>query len=164
MAASVVMNRYGQRLGTANQRVAVADGPWDWQRRALGDVRCAIVAGLRAAMKRTAEGTQLDSSVDGSRIGKLWIDGEPVPHYPYRRPPPLDENDVEENNEYEGLYLAGIPAEPSDKGRGLEQQTATSSSPRLYSAPTGPVAVKSAAVNSLSPSSTFFPGWNHLQT
>ena len=114
MAASVVMNRYGQRLGTADQRIAVADGPWDWQRRALGDARCAIVAGLRAAMKRTEEGMQLDTSVDGSRIGRLWIDGEPVPHYPYRRPPPLDENDFKENNEYEGLYLAGIPTEPTN--------------------------------------------------
>ncbi|KAH6650355.1 hypothetical protein F5144DRAFT_478227 [Chaetomium tenue] len=26
------------------------------------------------------------------------------------RPPPLDENGVGENNEYESLYLAGIPA------------------------------------------------------
>ncbi|EAQ92913.1 predicted protein [Chaetomium globosum CBS 148.51] len=25
------------------------------------------------------------------------------------KPPPLDENDVRQNNEYEGLYLAGTP-------------------------------------------------------
>jgi hypothetical protein len=106
---------------------------------------------------------QLGSNVDGSRIGRLWIDGEPAPHYPYRRPPPLDENDVKENNEYEGLYLAGMPVESSDKGRGLEQQTTASRNPRLYSAPNGPAIVKSASANSLSPSSTFFSGWNHLQ-
>jgi hypothetical protein len=161
MAESVVMNRYGQRLGTADQRVAVADGPWDWQRRALGDARCAIVAGLRAGMKRTGEGIQLDGSANASRIGRLWRDGEPAPHYPYRRPPPLDENDVKENNEYEGLYLAGIPTEPLDKGKGAEQQyTAPAHSPRFCSDPS-PVAVSSVAVSSVP--SSFFPGWNHLQ-
>ena len=161
MAESVVMNRYGQRLGTADQRVAVADGPWDWQRRALGDARCAIVAGLRAAMKRTGEGMPLDGSANGSRIGRLWRDGEPAPHYPYRRPPPLDENDVKENNEYEGLYLAGMPTEPLDKGKGAEHQyTAPSRSPRFCSAPS-PVVVNSVAVNSVPLG--FFPGWNHLQ-
>ncbi|KAH6617202.1 hypothetical protein F5144DRAFT_596256 [Chaetomium tenue] len=139
MAASVVMNRYGQRLGMADQRVAVADGPWDWQRKALGDARCAIVAGLRAVMKRTGEG----SGADGSRIGRLWVDGEPVPQYPYRRPPPLDENDMKENYEYEALYLAGIPAESSNTER------------------TSLAAAQSAAVNSSS--SAFFPGWNHSQ-
>ncbi|KAK3292356.1 uncharacterized protein B0H64DRAFT_365204 [Chaetomium fimeti] len=156
MAASVVMNRYGQRLGTADQRVAVADGPWDWQRRALGDARCAIVSGLRAAMKRTGEEMQLNSDVDGSRIGRLWIDGEPVPHYPYRRPPPLDENDVRENNEYEGLYLAGMPGEPSGKGRDTERQTTASRGPRFCSAPTSPGVVRSVAANSSS--AAFFPG------
>ncbi|KAH6842637.1 hypothetical protein B0I37DRAFT_382436 [Chaetomium sp. MPI-CAGE-AT-0009] len=161
MAASVVMNRYGQRLGTADQRVAVADGPWDWQRRALGDARCAIVAGLRAAMKRTGEGMQLDNNVDGSRIGRLWIDGEPVPHYPYRRPPPLDEDDLKENNEYEGLYLAGMPVESSDGGRDTERQTIASRRPRLCSAPISPGLVKPVAVNSSA--AAFFPGWNHLQ-
>lgn len=163
---TVVMNRYGERLGTADQRIAVADGPWDWQRRALGDARCGIVAGLRAAMKRTGEGMQFDSGVNGSRrmceVGRLWKDGEPVPHYPYRRPPPVDENDVEENNEYEGSYLAGMPTEPSGKGKGLERQYTSSSShsPRSCSAPS-PVVMHSVALNL--PPAGFFSGWNHLQ-
>jgi hypothetical protein len=163
MAESVVMNRYGQRLGTADQRVAVADGPWDWQRRALGDARCAVVAGLRAAMKRAppADGMQVDSSGNGncrsiSDAGRLWKEGEPVPHFPYRRPPPVDENDAEENNEYEGSYLSGLPMEPLDKGKGLEQQyTVPGPSPRFCSAPS-PVAVNPVPLG-------YFPGWNHLQ-
>jgi hypothetical protein len=160
------MNRYGERLGTADQRVAVADGPWDWQRRALGDARCGIVAGLRAAMKRTGEGMQCESSVNGScrmREGaRLWKDGESVPHYRYRRPPPVDENDAEENNEYEGSYLAGMPTEPADKGKGVEQQYAAPNNrnPRVCSDPrqaaSNPVAVNPAPVG-------FFSGWNHLQ-
>lgn len=159
---SVVMNRYGQRLGTADQRVLVADGPWDWQRRALGDGRCAVVGGLRAAMKRTGEGMELSEGGSRSRtgsmceLGRLWKEGEPVPHYPYRRPPPVDENDVAENNEYEGSYLASMPTEPLDKGKGVEQQyTAPGSSPGLCSALSS-VSVSSVPVG-------FFPGWNHLQ-
>ncbi|KAK4237316.1 hypothetical protein C8A03DRAFT_16117 [Achaetomium macrosporum] len=168
-AESVVMNRYGERLGTADQRVAVAEGPWDWQRRALGDPRCAIVAGLRDAMTRGGgEGMplQVGSRVIGSRAnmcdsGRLWKAGEPVPHYPYRRPPPLDENDADENNEYEGSYLAGMPTEPLDKGKSIEQHyTSPSRSPPFCSAPSP------AAANSGAPSSGslgLFPGWSRLQ-
>ncbi|KAL2257537.1 hypothetical protein VTK26DRAFT_9506 [Humicola hyalothermophila] len=168
---SVVLNRYGQRLGTADQRVVVADGPWYWQRRALGDGRCAIVRGLRAAMKRTGEGAQFDArggGEDGRRgstmceLGRLWKDGEPVPHCPYRRPPPVDENDVEENYEYEVSYLAGMPMEPmepTDKGKGIEQQQygAPSSSPGFGSASSPAAAAAHTALVA------FFPGWNHMQ-
>ncbi|AEO64449.1 a4c284ea-78f6-4b4a-a11d-74382b200eed [Thermothielavioides terrestris] len=149
-ADSVVMNRYGQRLGTADQRVALADGPWDWQRRALGDPRCAIVAGLRAAMKRSGSNSANGAHRSACDLGTLWRDGEPVPHYPYRRPPPVHENDVEENNEYEGSYLAGMPTEPRDKGKRLEQHYTTPS----------PVVVDPIALN---PAGLGFPsGWNHL--
>jgi hypothetical protein len=155
------MNRYGQRLGTADQRVAVADGPWDWQRRALGDPRCAVIAGLRATMKRTGEAMQFGSTVDRSRrsleLARLWDEGSRCPSIPYRRPPPVDENDVEENTEYEGSYLLGIRAEPLDKGKGVEQ-TASQSSPRFCSAPS-PAVPNSVAVNP----ADFFSGWNHLQ-
>ncbi|KAK4126806.1 hypothetical protein N657DRAFT_558714, partial [Parathielavia appendiculata] len=160
MAESLVMNRYGQRLGTADQRVAVADGPWDWQRRALGDARCAVVAGLRAAMRRTGDGMRFGSSANEngrsmSDRERLWKDGGPVPHYPYRRPPPLDENDAEENNEYEGSYLAGMSTEPLDKGKGAEQQyTAPSRSPRFCSTP--------SLVGANPVPLGFFPGWNRI--
>ncbi|KAK3303135.1 uncharacterized protein B0T15DRAFT_264828 [Chaetomium strumarium] len=170
-AESVVMNRYGQRLGTADQRVAVSDGPWDWQRRALGDPRCAIVAGLRAAMRRDggADGRAMQF---GSRVnngshatamcdsGALWKDGEPVPHYPYRRPPPLDGSDADENNEYEGSYLAGMPTEPLDKGKSPEQHyTSPSRNPPFYAIPS-PAAASSGAVSSGSLGS--LPGWSRL--
>ncbi len=168
-AESVVMNRYGERLGTADQRIAVADGPWDWQRRALGDARCAIVAGLRAAMRRMGEGMELDVGVESNRrsrgLERLWHDGDSVPRYPYRRPPPVDENDTEENNEYEGSYLAGMPMDPMDKGKGVEQQSnAPGQSLRFCSAPS-PVLGHSVALNSApaGSSSSFLSGWNHLQ-
>ncbi|KAJ4303874.1 hypothetical protein N0V88_001472 [Collariella sp. IMI 366227] len=154
LAESMVMNRYGERLGTADQRVAVADGPWDWQRRALGDPRCAVVAGLRGTMKRAGDAMQLDN-VGGRRgraladPGRLWKAGEPVPAYPYRRPPPVDGNDTAENNEYEDSYLTGMPTEPLDKGKGPEGQY------------TGPNAAVSPETSS--PSTGYFPGWNHMQ-
>ncbi|KAL2128153.1 hypothetical protein VTI74DRAFT_9597 [Chaetomium olivicolor] len=164
-AESVVLNRYGERLGTADQRIAVADGPWDWQRRALGDPRCAVVPGLRDTMKRMGEGMHVDvSSVGGRSVadpGRLWRQGEPVPPYPYRRPPPVDGNDTEENNEYEDSYLAGMPTEPLDKGKGPEQQyVAPSGSPRFCPAP-NPAVVSSSAGNP-GPQG-YFPGWNGSQ-
>ncbi|KAK4461951.1 hypothetical protein QBC42DRAFT_226106 [Cladorrhinum samala] len=110
---TVVMNRYGQRLGSADQRMAVKGGPWDWQRRALGDERCALLRGVREAMRRDF-GRDHGGLVDA---GGLWREGEPVPRYPYRRPPPLDEDDPKENFEYEASYLAGIPLEPVCKGK-----------------------------------------------
>jgi hypothetical protein len=167
-AESVVMNAYGQRLGTADQRVAVSDGPWDWQRRALGDPRCAIVAGLRAAMKRggvDGMSMQFGSRVNGSHAsmcdsGRLWKDGEPVPHYPYRRPPPLDGRDVDERSEYEGSYLAGMPTEPLDKGKSPEQHyTSPSRSPPFYSTPSSAGANAGAASSG---SLGSFPGWSRL--
>jgi hypothetical protein len=119
------MNRYGQRLGTADQRMAVAGGPWDLQRRALGDVRCAIVGGLRAAMKRPMYGVgaggvgDVNARVEGhgstnndNLMIPLWEKGAPVPNYPYRRPPPVDENDMKEDDEYEASYLAGVCMRP----------------------------------------------------
>ena len=114
-------------------------------------------------MKRTGEGMQFEANGRGNSrrstmcdLGRLWKQGELVPHYPYRRPPPVDENDVAENNEYEGSYLAGMPTVPLDKGQGVEQQcSAPSRSPGFRSAP-NPVAVNPVSVG-------FFPGWNHLQ-
>ncbi|KAH6617704.1 hypothetical protein B0J18DRAFT_435371 [Chaetomium sp. MPI-SDFR-AT-0129] len=157
MADSVVMNRYGQRLGTADQRFAVADGPWHWQRRALGDSKCAVVSGTRKLMNRPLEGGGRRDGV----VHELWKDGEPVPNYPYRRPPPLNEDDAHENNEYEVTYLAGIAAEPSDKGKGREERYGVlDQSPRFGSASSpGDVSPGGAS----SDSSTFFPGWNNLQ-
>ncbi|KAK4225765.1 hypothetical protein QBC38DRAFT_482232 [Podospora fimiseda] len=111
---SVVMNRYGQRLGSADQRMAFKDGPWDWQRRGLGDERCALVKGVREAMRR---GGRRGEEMMMERK-KVWKEGEVVPDYGYRRPPPLDENDARENDEYENSYLAGMPLEGSDKGKG----------------------------------------------
>ncbi len=168
-AESVVMNRYGERLGTADQRIAAADGPWDWQRRALGDARCAIVAGLRAAMRRMGEGMEVGAGVEGNRrsrgLGRAWHDGESVPRYPYRRPPPVDENDTEENNEYEGSYLAGMPMDPMDKGKGVEQQLAASGQALRFCSAPSPVPGHAVALNSVpaGSSSSFFSGWNHLQ-
>src|SRR5687768_17810083 len=62
----------------------------------------------------------------------LFRSGEPAPDYPYRRPPPLDENDVKENNEYEGLYLAGMPTEPLDKGKGRSEEHTSELQSRLH--------------------------------
>ncbi|KAK3991525.1 hypothetical protein QBC44DRAFT_393092 [Cladorrhinum sp. PSN332] len=112
---SVVLNMYGQRLGSADQRMAFKDGPWDWQRRGLGDGRCALVKGVRDAMtRRDVMGGMV--LVDAERR-RVWNEGEPVPDYGYRRPPPLDENDGKENEEYEASYLAGMPMEGVDKGK-----------------------------------------------
>ncbi|KAK4187436.1 hypothetical protein QBC35DRAFT_354357, partial [Podospora australis] len=120
-ATSVVMNRYGQRLGSADQRMAIRDGPWDWQRRALGDTRCALLKGVRDLMKRV--GPPGDNPGDGSLMDseKVWKEGQPVPNYGYRRPPPLDGNDAKENDEYERSYLSGIPVEPMSKGKAPER-------------------------------------------
>lgn len=125
---TVVMNRYGQRLGSADQRMAVKGGPWDWQRRALGDERCALFRGVREAMRRDSGrddgqgggGGDFDRGEAGGGLvdaGRLWREGEPVPRYPYRRPPPLNEDDPKENVEYEASYLAGMPLEPVCKGK-----------------------------------------------
>ncbi|KAK4199262.1 hypothetical protein QBC40DRAFT_255199 [Triangularia verruculosa] len=116
---SVVMNRYGQRLGTSDQRVAFEGGPWDWHRRGLGDGRCVLSRGVREVlMRRPGEN-------HGTGEGrKVWKQGEPVPDFGYRRPPPLDENDERENSEYEGGFLAGLPVESGggDKGKGKERE------------------------------------------
>ncbi|KAK4175084.1 hypothetical protein QBC36DRAFT_347387 [Triangularia setosa] len=111
---SVVMNRYGQRLGTADQRVAFEGGPWDWHRRALADHRCVLSKGFREVLMRRP--------VEGGCERKVWREGEPVPSYEYRRPPPLDEDDERENSEYEGGFLAGLPVERVDKGKGKERE------------------------------------------
>ena len=60
--------------------------------------------------------------------------------------PPLDENDVGENIEYENSYLAGMPAESSNKERGIEQQTIASHSPRSYPALTSLAAARHGSV------------------
>lgn len=153
----------------ADQRIAVADGPWEWQRRALGDARCAVVPGLRGTMRRAGEGGPPESSVHDSRrmcdMRRLWRDGEPVPHYPYRRPPPVDENDVEEINEYEGSYLAAVPMEALDKGKGVDHQqyaTGQSRNPRFCPTPSS-VATSPVGGPNPPPPSGFFQGWNHLQ-
>ncbi|GAB1316162.1 Zinc-finger domain-containing protein [Madurella fahalii] len=146
-AESVVMNRYGQRLGSADQRMAVKGGPWDWQRRALADPRCVIMAGLRAVMRRDVGGVIVGNGSKRMSDLPLWKEGEPVPHYPYRRPPPLDENDADEYKEYEDSYLAGMPTESRGEEKGVEQTYWTetpprSSSPMLYEA-ASPVAAGS---------------------
>lgn len=157
MADSVVMNRYGQRLGTADQRFAVADGPWHWQRRALGDSKCAVVSGTRKLMNRPlAEGIRRDGAVH-----ELWKDGEPVPNYPYRRPPPLNEDDAHENNEYEVTYLAGMATEPLDKGKGREERYVVPSQSPRFGPASSPGGVSSGGASS--DSSIFFSGWNNLQ-
>ncbi|KAK0671943.1 hypothetical protein QBC41DRAFT_244686 [Cercophora samala] len=112
----VVLNRYGQRLGTADQRVAFEGGPWDWHRRGLGDRRCVLSKGVREVlMRRGGEGGR-------GRERRVWGVGEEVPGYEYRRPPPLDEDDERENSEYEGGFLAGLPVESGDKGKGKERE------------------------------------------
>ncbi|KAK4654445.1 hypothetical protein QC762_403710 [Podospora pseudocomata] len=112
---SIVLNRYGQRLGTADQRVAFEGGPWDWHRRGLGDGRCVLSKGVREVLMRRGGG-------GGGRERKVWGVGEQVPGYEYRRPPPLDEDDERENSEYEGGFLAGLPVEGGDKGKGKEME------------------------------------------
>ncbi|KAK1754249.1 hypothetical protein QBC47DRAFT_415092 [Echria macrotheca] len=93
---STVVNRFGQRLGTADQSVVVRGGPWWWQRRALARVDCVFLNEFRRPEHRR---------LDGGR-GFVWREGEPVPGYRPRRAPAgslfrcLDEYDAEYEHEY----------------------------------------------------------------
>ncbi|KAK3349621.1 hypothetical protein B0T25DRAFT_610512 [Lasiosphaeria hispida] len=110
---SVVMNRFRQRLGTADQRVVLAGGPWYWQRRALGEAGCVLIREFRRR------------ELGGGGEAAVWRDGEGCPGYGWRRGPgvvmPLvvgaageeDEREVE----YEAEYLRGVRMVPGG-GRG----------------------------------------------
>lgn len=149
---SVVRNRYGQRLGTADQRVAVADGPWDWQRRGLGDARCAVVAGLRAVMKKGVIARPQEGLLDDEESSRIpvWKQGEPAPNYRYRRPPPVNEDEVKENQEYEYSYLEGMPIEPRDKGKEVE---------KVYELGPGPASAAYPRPRSAASPMGHFTGW-----
>ncbi|KAK3316617.1 hypothetical protein B0H66DRAFT_604897 [Apodospora peruviana] len=149
---SVVMNVYGQRLGTADQTAAVMGGPWHWQRRGLADPRNAFLSAFR---RRAPTPTTHSHMMDGEG-SPVWEEGEPVPRYPYRLPPPplsilmgvprtlslsssqqqqqVDDGSTGDNGggvgarlAYEVSYLAVIPAaprDPRDKGKELMKPAA----------------------------------------
>jgi len=112
-ARSVVMNMYGQRLGTADQTHAVLDGPWHWQRRGLGDPRCCLIKAFRPAAVWKPDARAVAEPI-------LWRDGAPAPRYPFRPPPPLPvvqggtEFSIDVN--YEKHYLEGIPTSAASVG------------------------------------------------
>ncbi|KAK3375887.1 hypothetical protein B0T24DRAFT_549232 [Lasiosphaeria ovina] len=151
-ADSVVMNAHGERLGTADQSVAAAGGPWHWQRRALADPDCALVRNLRHADRRSTASMR---TRDGSRV---WRDGEPVPRFPYRPPPPPRSNSIKDEaaaaewHEYECAYLAGIPLQPReghhDGGPGPFASSRDQDSAMTPAPP---------------PPRSFFSGWNDVQ-
>jgi len=121
-AASVVMNRYGQRLGTADQMVMLAGGPWYWQRRALGDAVCVLLAELRRSEFQPRGGwqsqLQLPLQLDLQDGLMVWAEGEAVPRYPYRCAPPRqwgDDGHYEERFvRYQREYLLGMPLAPRE--------------------------------------------------
>lgn len=118
--SSVVMNAYGQRLGTADQSVMVTDGPWHRQRQALGDAKCALVRNLRPKPFRNLGP---DTVTTGGDSARLWKQGDAAPAYPDRpdAPDPSQEfNDVEKHFEYEKRYLDGLPLEPVSKGKDVD--------------------------------------------
>ncbi|KAM7185758.1 hypothetical protein V8F33_012207 [Rhypophila sp. PSN 637] len=114
---SIVLNGYGQRLGTADQTIAVQGGPWHWQRKGLGDGANALLEAfrVRAQQKRSLphphpqqqqqHQPSLLAKVSGPQsmlppistasslsnvesCNIIWKEGEPAPRYPYRPAPP----------------------------------------------------------------------------
>lgn len=111
----MVLNHFGQRLGTADQRVAVRWGPWWWQRRGLGREECVLIREFRRGGDGGGGGLREDEREgegNGVMLGRrhnptaplspplapppptpaageyrIWREGEPCPRYPIRRPP-----------------------------------------------------------------------------
>ncbi|KAL0469660.1 hypothetical protein QR685DRAFT_598074 [Neurospora intermedia] len=133
---SVVLNRYGQRLGTADQRVVEKNGPWMVQRQGLSMVpersqrdkgKGVVLPGhpppaptgpptavlLDAFRPGTVghTGDEMDIFEDKDEIIPAWKPGCPAPRYRRRRapppPPPLDK--PEEVARYLSEYLTSIP-------------------------------------------------------
>jgi hypothetical protein len=104
---STVVNRFGMRLGTADQMVMVRDGPWELQRKGLDDGRCVLLREWRRGPGRGRDGSR-DGSWEGREELRIWGEGEPVPGYAFRSPPPPME-DVSAFARYEQEYLVGIP-------------------------------------------------------
>lgn len=148
---SVVLNRYGQRLGTADQRVVERNGPWMVQRHGLamvpekgqrdkgkgvvlpGHPSPATVGPFAAVLldvfrpRTTGYGAdEMDICADDDEDIPVWKPGCPVPRYRRRRapppPPPFDK--PEEVSTYLADYLASIP-------RGSPQPVAMASSARI---------------------------------
>ncbi|KAK4449615.1 hypothetical protein QBC34DRAFT_404477 [Podospora aff. communis PSN243] len=132
---STVVNRYGTRLGTADQRLVVRGGPWELQRRALGDGRCALWREWRRGGRGgRASSSSRDSSWEGREELRLWREGEAVPEYPYRCPPPgaaMEEAGVYARYErYEKEYLMLMPQRPREQLRAGNMNGARSSEDR----------------------------------
>ncbi|KAK4211902.1 hypothetical protein QBC37DRAFT_319188 [Rhypophila decipiens] len=126
---SIVLNGYGQRLGTADQTIAVQGGPWHWQRKGLGDGANALLEAFRRMLPPISTAS-LVSTVESCNI--IWKEGEPAPRYPFRPAPPtlapgmsvvktnnkrsnsMDGPPDDENSEsaYKTAYLAGIRRDP----------------------------------------------------
>ncbi|KAK3492679.1 uncharacterized protein B0T23DRAFT_317275 [Neurospora hispaniola] len=133
---SVVLNRYGQRLGTADQRVVEKNGPWMVQRQGLSmvpersqrDKGKGVVPPGRPPPAPTGPptavlldvfrlgtagyaGDEMDICEDEAEKIPVWKPGCPAPRYRRRRapppPPPLDK--PEEVARYLSEYLASIP-------------------------------------------------------
>ncbi|KAM7221788.1 hypothetical protein V8F06_002781, partial [Rhypophila decipiens] len=90
---SIVLNGYGQRLGTADQTIAVQGGPWHWQRKGLGDGANALLEAfrVRAQQKRSLMLPPISTASSLSNVEScniIWREGEPAPRYPYRSAPP----------------------------------------------------------------------------
>ncbi|KAK3682276.1 hypothetical protein B0T22DRAFT_521458 [Podospora appendiculata] len=137
---SLVLNRFGQVLGSADQRSVVLEGPWFWQRRGLGDERCLLIEefrprGLWKEENSSSGGGSLKGE-KGKEKGKgkermviavearpgMWREGERVPRcYAGRPGPPAGKGEEVRYREYEVPYLMGLPAGKGgvDTGQGL---------------------------------------------
>ncbi|KAM7201599.1 hypothetical protein V8F20_004827, partial [Naviculisporaceae sp. PSN 640] len=136
---SIVMNAYGQRLGSADQKIAVLGGPWHWQRQGLGNAGNALLEGFPTMLSKAPGTTSTERrilppvSTSSSSQEVIWPEGEPAPRYPYRRPPPAptqewstmktsrkSSNSIDgaaddfesQELEYKTTYLAGIRKNP----------------------------------------------------
>ncbi|KAH8899806.1 hypothetical protein GQ53DRAFT_801407 [Thozetella sp. PMI_491] len=109
---TIVMNKFGQRLGILDQSIMQAEGPWAMQRKALGDPAAALVAGLRPGPFR--------SEVKAG-VPELWREGKLAPRYPPRPPSrsshPADAYTLSSNFQaYIRGYMRGLPFEPRGSG------------------------------------------------
>ncbi|KAK0615581.1 hypothetical protein B0T17DRAFT_619218 [Bombardia bombarda] len=131
LGSTIVMNVYGQRLGSADQSLAVTDGPWHLQRRALGDARCVLLEEFRDS---EVWGSEARASV--AEKARVWGEGEPAPRYPYRASPPSLAGQDGGCPEYKLEYLVGIPLVPGggDYGSSVTEggSARNSSSSRPY--------------------------------